>query len=1129
MQKYILIYLLLGSTLCFSQQVKDTKFQPDRGFYDSPVEVKITTSTPGASIRYTLDASPPSHDHGRIYDSPIHVTTTTVIRAIAYKNGMEPTNVDTHTYIFLDDVITQPSNPSGFPSRWYNQNGSSVPADYEMDPNYPSSDEQLKKGLLDLPTVSLVLHEENLWGNKGIINNGGKGNNNQFEKPCSFEIIYPHGRNSYQVNCGIQPRARRDYKHGVRLDFKSEYGPGRLKYDIFEGAWAGTDNAANSYNHLVFRTGSFENYTSGGYDHSYTILFRDPMSRNVQLKTSGIGARNLMVHLYFNGLYWGIYNLTEFIDPDYLTDYFGGQEKDWMRANARPGTQNTIEIDGDPKRWQELLTLVQSEDLTDSTLYARVLQYIDPVRFADYMIIQNYNAIGDWPDNNWYFVIKGGINPEPGFFIMWDAEKTWLEGDDPQSHKHAWYNPFLTDPNLWEGEPYNNPLSIIWRAMISNAEFRLLFADRVYKHLFHDGPLTDKNALNLFKDWALLLTDAIRAEQKRWADHTGKSFTHDDWQREVNWVIGNITNQNVNAFISEFGKAGLYPSIHPPQFSQRGGYVSNGFQFTVTNPNESGTIYYTTDNSDPRAYGGEISKTSIECEKISTSITISQTSTVKARVLDNSEWSALEKAVFYTPTDYSAIKITEIMYHPPDTAGIDGDEFEFIEIKNTSQQPVDLTGVSFTDGINYSFPEGTIISGGSFLVLCENKDMFYYKYHIKAFGQYSGRLSNGGEKVTLSDPYNQPIFSVEYDDQFPWPTTPDGDGYSLVPIDFNKNQNPDNPINWRASLYPMGSPGLDDSTRYIIPEYPDEKTGDILFIVKNGALNEGDKKLYDHLTNKGYKVEISDEFTRALLALDFRLVIISSTANSDFIDNGYTSLNVPIITWNPDLFYDLNMTGDVNNSDFGKVRDREIIIGKQNHPLAAGLTDTVQIATSINERPFGLPALNYSFIAYWKDHVPNAAIFAYEKGKTMVGCKAPAKRIGFFFGSDIKETTFAGWHLFDAAVFWAAGISPVHNNEGKVSHQFKLYQNYPNPFNNRTAVQFILNQAAFVRLDIFNIQGQLVKNVLVEQLNSGHHRFYWDATDKYGKMVGSGIYIMKLNTKNKKRTFSRTLKMVYTK
>ena len=133
-----------------SDYVRDTKFSFDRGFYDAPIAVEITSATPGAQIRYTTDGSDPTPGSGTLYTGPVTITTTTVLKAIAYKPGLIPTNVDAQTYMFLDDVLQQPDAPPGFPAG----------TDYGMDPdvvNNPAYSATIKDDLKAIPSISISM------------------------------------------------------------------------------------------------------------------------------------------------------------------------------------------------------------------------------------------------------------------------------------------------------------------------------------------------------------------------------------------------------------------------------------------------------------------------------------------------------------------------------------------------------------------------------------------------------------------------------------------------------------------------------------------------------------------------------------------------------------------------------------------------------------------------------------------------------------------------------------------------------------------------------------------------------------------------------------------------------------
>jgi hypothetical protein len=155
--------------------------------------------------------------------------------------------------------------------------------------------------------------------------------------------------------------------------------------------------------------------------------------------------------------------------------------------------------------------------------------------------------------------------------------------------------------------------------------------------------------------------------------------------------------------------------------------------------------------------------------------------------------------------------ITEIHYNPLARSGFTDTDLEFIELKNRGSASVSLSGVTFSSGITYAFAPGTTLAPGQFRVLTANTAAFNALYPgVTVTGEYTGQLSNGGETVTLSDGLGGVITTVTYDDAAPWPTTPDGTGPSLVPVDPNPVPPQSNAAAWRASTNAHGSPGAND-------------------------------------------------------------------------------------------------------------------------------------------------------------------------------------------------------------------------------------------------------------------------------------------------------------------------------
>ena len=157
-------------------------------------------------------------------------------------------------------------------------------------------------------------------------------------------------------------------------------------------------------------------------------------------------------------------------------------------------------------------------------------------------------------------------------------------------------------------------------------------------------------------------------------------------------------------------------------------------------------------------------------------------------------------SAFQTPVNPSDpqryLVVSELMYHP---AGFNPDA-EFIELMNISDSvTVNLSGVHFTAGIDYTFPGGTVLAPGARIVVS-----------FPDF-QNGSRFNNGSDRIKLEDATNSTIREFAYDDEAPWPTGPDGGGFSLVLRNPAGNPDHNDPANWRESTWPGGNPGDSDA------------------------------------------------------------------------------------------------------------------------------------------------------------------------------------------------------------------------------------------------------------------------------------------------------------------------------
>ncbi len=833
----------INNTASYLDEVSDTQFSVDRGFFESPFSLTITSTTPDAVIYYTFNSDEPGPGKGIVYTGPIAITNTAVVRARAFKDGWKASDVDTHTYIFIADVLQQAKDwpitrqpPPYFPASWGRNT-----VDYGMDPqivtNYSAS--EWKEAFTQIPTMSIVTEMPNLFNPITGIYANADGHGEIWERPMSLELIDPTNAvpSRFQENCGLRIRGgfsrnANFVKHSFRVFFRREYGAGRLNYPLFDEEGAQefeTFDLRTSQNYSWPRETSFAN---GSYD----TMVREVFCRETLGAMGQPYRRSRYYHLYVNGHYWGLYETDERPEASYGETYLGGQKEnfDVVKCGNRGTTPNfaTEATDGNLIAFSNLWTMTRSMVTNASNSnYFRILGrnadgtrnpslpvMIEVDNLIDYMLGIFFTGDGDATlsaflannmPNNW-FGMRDRANPDAGFrFFNSDCEHT-LGSPSSQVDRTGPF-PGSNQSNF----TFANPQWMHEELML-NPEYRLRFADHVQKHMFNGGALAFESCTNRFLRKAAQITKAVRAYSARWGDAVREPpYNESDWQAAIQWVIVNWFPPRGNIVLGQLRNDGLFPTVGAPIFSQFGGDVPPGFNLELAHTNAGGAVFFTTDGSDPRVVGGGVSPSA---QSYSSPIVINSPTLVRARILSNGVWSPIVEFFFHPPQDFSKLLMTEIMYHPPAVGLVDGDEYEFVEFKNAGTSTLNLSGLRFTAGITYTFPGGTLLAPGQFYVLVRNAVRFAEKYPgVTYHGVYSGRLDNAGETLNLAHPLGARVLSVTYDDLAPWPVTPDDFGFSLVPVNPNANPDADNPVNWRASTLPGGSPGTDDPASAIAP------------------------------------------------------------------------------------------------------------------------------------------------------------------------------------------------------------------------------------------------------------------------------------------------------------------------
>ena len=812
-------------------ETEDTSFTLDRGFYANTFTTTVSCAS-NAVIYYTTNGTAPSFTNGSVATGSVDVVIdgTTVLRVMAHEANKKPTDIDTQTYLFLDDVIAATNAPPGYTNTWrctYNGNTNEVDADYGMDTNVvhdPSYSNLVDGALLSIPTLSITMDPDDLFGEDGIYyQNSDEG----YERAAGIELIYPDSREGCHANCSIKPHSRFceapgtsgediNLKRSFRLSFKREYGETKLRFPFFENAPENATSAVGEFDRLVLRAGSNRGYAGKkALNQLWTTYTRDQWGRDSQIAMSGTGVHGTFVHLYLNGIYWGVYNACERPDAWFTSAYMGGEKEDWYAG--KEGT----DISGDSSTWGELFDMCvdTNVDWTATNAFEDARELLDVTNFCDYVIAWWYCGGGDWEEKTAEFegprnVYVGNRNnpTNPVMYFCWDMEVSWAQST--LSTDGAWVKPsFLNkEAKTTEGQLVAGVFRPLWQ----NAEFRMLFADRLYEHCFNDGALSDANSQERWMKLCNFVEDAMIAESARWGDSKAPYgpgndvdviTRNDHWYNARDYVF-RLMHGNAKRLVIQCREAAvhghpIYPVIDPPELTPYGG-VASGSSVTVDVSAIDGEIYYTTDGSDPREYGtGDAAGT-----LYTNSIVLSTTTTVKARARSGGVWSALGEATFHFQEPEGGVRITEIMYNPP------GDnDYEFVELKNTGMSAVDLSNWKLSNDIDYTFPNNTTLSPGEYYLVAPDDDpsAFAARYGVVPDGEFTGHLKASlDDPVELRDSANTLVQSVAFDDDEDagWPEDADGNGFSLVILDPNTNWN--SATNWRASAWTNGSPAADD-------------------------------------------------------------------------------------------------------------------------------------------------------------------------------------------------------------------------------------------------------------------------------------------------------------------------------
>lgn len=808
----------------YSARVEPPQFQDSMGaavpgglYLNQSPALWLRHANLDAVIKFTLNGSEPTEFNGTVFTNGLLLSQPNekygiVVRARAFLPGLLPSEVITHTYL-----LRQPAYLKKAPVLLLT--GDAGRSFYAPD------------GLLAIVGGAFV---SDIWMANGPASyDNALGAGIPFEREAHLEYFfpagyYPGGQVPFRADAGLRvssspwsrPRLRMTsaatsspwptsdstQKPSFNVYFAGDYGPGKLDYPLF------TNYPAQEFQHLRLRAGK---------NDIRNPFITDELIRRLWLDMGHVGARGLFCSLYVNGIYKGVYNPCERLREPFFQAHYNSQ-LGW--------DVNYIWswVDGDSVAYQQLLTAL-NRDLTNPVYWQAVTNRLDIDNAADYYLLNIYAAMWDWPNNNFVFARERSNGPNSRFrFVVWDAEG----GFNVVGYgKPVSYNTLTSDLLVPSTDSkYNTPVTRIFRRLATSPEFRLRFADHVNLRMFNGGILDDRDP-----DGAGPLGSHFKAVQDQLAREAG------DLIRYNSGTVLNLTAYT--SWASPAGgrrtyllgaspgrrmlrDAGFWPVTEPPVFNQHGGAVPPGFDLEMTSSvavsGQTSTICFTLDGSDPRLVGGARNSSA---QLYTGPVPLAGLVTVKARAVNDQtgEWSPLTEASFEVGTVAASstnLVVAELMYHPPassvgeSAAGFsNAEDFEFVRLLNITDRPVELARVRFSVGITYDFASGSVqyLNPGASVLIVKDKGAFHARYghgyDSLIAGEYSGNLSNGGERLQLLGTNSVVIRDFTYGDSAPWPTTADGNGPSLLLRDPWSNPDPGQALNWLTSAVPGGLPG----------------------------------------------------------------------------------------------------------------------------------------------------------------------------------------------------------------------------------------------------------------------------------------------------------------------------------
>ena len=415
------------------------------------------------TVYYTLDGSIPDETDLE-YAAPIAIAEPTIVRARVFRDGYYPGDVRTKSYIIRTEI--------------------------------------------HIPIVSLVTEPDNLWDRRTGIYANSSYSGSKWERPVSVELFTISGERAFREDCGIRIHGgasrTRSPRRSFRLYFRSEYGPAKLEYPLFP------DSDVDKFDVLVLRGGFNDTWTYDNPSQRETAIYvSDQVVRDLDLDLGRTACHGFFIEVYLNGQYWGLYNLTERLNEDFMESYFGNKDWDVIVDNSA--------ANGDMRTWARFILETNSSNMQEPENYQRLQTELDLQAYTDYILLNVWMQNYDWPHHNWC-AARAREDDAAWHFFVWDVEYSFGSG----------MSGYRTNQNTWHNAAQpGQQVSAFFYKLIENEDYREYVWNRM--HALRDTILSPQHVMDRLDARLNEIRDVIPAEAERWAQDKNL----EEWERAV--------------------------------------------------------------------------------------------------------------------------------------------------------------------------------------------------------------------------------------------------------------------------------------------------------------------------------------------------------------------------------------------------------------------------------------------------------------------------------------------------------------------------------------------------------------------------------------------------------------------